>query len=419
MDAAPEGLRSASCECSVTGGRPFTGVTPASASVGGVTLFESGGTGSPPQRDESARAVDGPSPRVRRRRLVAVSAVVAVLAVALLGVVLVVGPERIATGAAGIFGTDVEPPAADLVEVADKAFLTDEARTLLYASKPRIAPLDEVAAACERPADDPPVGCYSRALGILVHVPSDARVADWAVTTLAHELLHAAYDVLGDGELSAIHDLLEAEIARVPADDRVHLQIEGSIAGHEASRETELFAYLGSQVMPEGGFAPALEEVYARYFTDRAALVAVYQRVDGTVRAVYDETLAAFEQLAADEQAAANERGQLTADLEAYETARVEYDADADHYNQLPEAERGRWIATWTARDGTTRSASLGEALVERFAELEAYRVELDARTAALEQSEASAVSRRAEVEAQHADLLALLEAAYPGESFE
>jgi hypothetical protein len=388
-----------------------------------VSFFESGGTEARrPRRDDSWRYSDDAFSRLRRehrrRRTVIVSSVVGALALALFGLVAVIGPETIATSAHRLLAGDVAPPAAEVVAVADKSYLTEEGRALLYSSRPRIVASADVAEACDRRADDPPSGCYSLLDGIVLHQPSDPRVADFAVTTMAHELLHAAYDRLGDGEMLVLHDLLEAEIARIPADDPVHASIEWSVGEHEASRETELFAYLGSQVRPEGGFAPELEAVYARYFTDRAALVGVYERVGGFLDAVSAELTAAYDQLSADAQAQAAERSRLDADRAAHESARTQYNADADRYNQLPAEERGRWMATWTDPDGTPRSAPLGESLAERLAELEAHRAELDARTAALSEAASSLEARTAGVEAQRLDVIALLEAAYPGQSF-
>ncbi|MFX7739810.1 hypothetical protein ABTJ99_20740, partial [Acinetobacter baumannii] len=81
---------------------------------------------------------------------------------------------------------------------------------------------------------------------------------------------------------------------RIPADDPVRRQIDWSVGDHEESRDTELFAYLGSQAWPDGGFDPALEDNYGRYFTDRAALVDVDHRVQGAVDgliAEYDDAL--------------------------------------------------------------------------------------------------------------------------------
>lgn len=381
-----------------------------------MTFFESG------RPDSSWQPYDDPFRRRRRehsRRRVAVwSLLFSILAAALSVVVVVIGPENVATSARQLFEGEAPPPTAELVAVADKSFLTEEGRALLYASRPQLASIERIAEVCERPLDDPPAGCWNARSGLYVYLPPDERVADWAVTTLAHELLHAAYDGLGRGEIFAIHDMLEAEIARVPPENPVHEQITWSVGEHESLRETELFAYLGSQIMPEGGFAPELEAVYARFFTDRAALVAVHDRVDGVIDELYVGLDAAYEAVAAAESANALERAQLEVDRRAHEDARAQYNADADHYNSLPAEERGRWRATWTDPEGAAHSAPLGESLAQRLTELEQYRAALEARTSALAAAEAAAVAQRAAAEEQYADLITLLEVAYPGESY-
>ncbi|WP_205789065.1 hypothetical protein, partial [Microbacterium sp. CPCC 204701] len=126
------------------------------------------------------------------------------------------------------------------------------------------------------------------------------------------------------------------------------------------------------------------------------------------------EAVAARDALAAAEAANAAERAQLDADMRAHEMARTAYNADADHYNAIPESERGQWTGTWTQADGTTFSGLLGEVLAQRLAALDAARASHATRRSALETAEAEAQTRRAEVEAQLADLTVLLEAMNP-----
>ncbi|WP_164861893.1 hypothetical protein, partial [Microbacterium sp. CPCC 204701] len=276
-----------------------------------MTFFE------PSNPDTSWKTSDDPFSRLRReyhrKRAITVSVVAGLIVATLVGIVAVTGPDRLLTSAQQLLQPE---PAADLIAIADKTFLTDVGRATLYAARPRVADLDEIARACNSGEDEaPPMGCYNSLSGITVYQPADPRVADTAVTTLAHELLHAAYEGLGAAEIPGIHEMLHAEIARVPPEDPVHAQIQASIGAHDENRETELFAYLGSQVMPDGGFAPELEAVYARYFTDRSALVAVHGQVTGAVEATLAEAVAARDALAAAEAANAAERAQLDADM--------------------------------------------------------------------------------------------------------
>ena len=106
--------------------------------------------------------------------------------------------------------------------------------------------------------------------------PADPRLRGFVVETVAHETLHAPGTASSSTEQTRLTALLEAVVASLPADDEVHEQIAGSVGGNAENRPTELFAYVGTQVWRDGGLDPQLEAVYARFVTDRAALVAVH-----------------------------------------------------------------------------------------------------------------------------------------------
>ncbi|AEG42981.1 hypothetical protein [Isoptericola variabilis] len=111
---------------------------------------------------------------------------------------------------------------------------------------------------------------------IFLAAPEHPSFYDDVVTTAAHEMLHAAWEQLDVRERAELRDLLEAEVADLGADDPIHEQIEWSTDGSKMARPSELFAYVGTQIGREGGLEPQLEEVYARFISDRSALVAVH-----------------------------------------------------------------------------------------------------------------------------------------------
>lgn len=192
--------------------------------------------------------------------------------------VTVIGPERVSTFTSELFTGGPPSPEEQVVALADSAQLTQEGRDLLFRQRPRTASLDEIAEMCGT-GEDPDLvtsRCWSSNGFILISDAVDPFAPGTAVTVLAHELLHAAYDQLDSWEIGTVDELVAAEYAKIPADDPIQQQIDGSVRGDPASLPTELFAYLGTQVMPPGGFAPELEAVYARWFSDRAALVAIY-----------------------------------------------------------------------------------------------------------------------------------------------
>ena len=145
--------------------------------------------------------------------------------------------------------------------------------------------------------------------------------------------------------------LLEAVVASLPADDRVHEQIAGSVGGNSENRPTGLFAYVGTQVA--GGLEPRAEAVYARFVTDRAALVAVHT---GWV-AVLDEMGAAIDAasdaLVAQEYGNAEERARISGDEANVTYYRQSYDAKVAEVAAMSASQRDRLLLSWTWWDGT------------------------------------------------------------------
>ncbi|HWI32610.1 MAG TPA: hypothetical protein VNT50_14085 [Microbacterium sp.] len=378
-----------------------------------MTLFESNHPA-----DRQAEADPFASVRSRRQRNGLASALGVVLALAG-AAVLIIGPAQVAMTASRWFTSDTLP-AQGVIELADRSFLTKEGRVILYDARTRLVGREEIGDVCpifEGGANA--LGCFSLLHGIYIYEPGDTRLADMMVTTLTHEMLHAAYALLAADDLAAVNGMLVAEIARVPADDAIHDRITLAMRGSEAARGTETFALLGTEVHPDGGLAPELEAVYARYISDRAALVGVYEAFEPVIQGIVDETQRAIDQLAADESANADGRARWEVDRATHEAERQRYAIDADRYNALPEAERGNWSVSWTTPDGLILTQPLGASLATRLAQLEAFRADLDARAAALTEAEAELSARRSHVEAQLADTNALLEAAYPGQTLD
>ena len=378
-----------------------------------VTLFEQ-----LPRR--SVRPVDdGPFAALararRRRRWWTVTAVGGAVLLLVAGVVVGTGADRVVIDQVAAW-TGPKTLPADISTVADRAFLSEGGRALLTEVGAREAHGDDLSDACggaDSVADHVIDGCFTPK-GIFVFVPTDARVADAAVTTLAHELLHAAFVRLGRGEVWRVRDLLHEAIERVASDDPVRQQIDWSVGDHEELRDTELFAYLGSQVRPDGGFAPELEEVYARYFTDRAALVEVQHRVTAEVQQLIVDYEGAVDELTRTTTDAANAHALLENDRQTYELNRQSYQGDADRYNAMDPVERGRFRVEWSSSDGSAYSGTWSEVRAARLGDLDKRHADLEARALAVEAADAAAVARPAEIEAQFADVLTVTQALDP-----
>lgn len=389
---------------------------------------------------------------VRRRRRVRTGTVTAVAVVALvLGV-----PVWLNAGAPGlpapwqpVVGSFLEPaptqvplgpyedPSADVVALADEAHMSERGRELFYRARPEILDAAEFAGRCDdtagllpaarlasgaeaagvphaatagegAPGDVRAVGCYTPG-SIVVFAPSDPRLRPATVRTAAHEMLHAAWDSLGRDEQAELTTLLERQVAAIDPADPIRDQIASSVGDHTAHRPTELFAYVGTQVWQDGGLAPRLEEVYARFVTDRAALVAGSAATDHLLDQMRADVEASARALADQRGTTAQQRARYEAQAEAVASYREQHDAYAIQVAEMPQEQR---LSTWMSMtwwDGTELpSAPIEETLAAAGRLLERDTAALAELQAALAAAEAAAEAEQQRVDAAVLDLQTL-----------
>lgn len=331
------------------------------------------------------------APPVRRSssplRLVVPAALVAVLLGLLLVRIDLPGPSSAHDPRPG------PPPGAAVVALADRAHLTAEGRRVFYAARPVLVSGAAAQARCRDVSDRPGdawAGCYDSRAGIVVSAPADPRLARSTVQTATHELLHAVFDQLGDEERDRVTRLLAAEVCRLPRDAAVRKGIDTSSRRDERNRPSEEFAYLGTEVMPRGGFAPALEAVYARYLTDRAAVVRNSRRALAVLQDAWDEV------------------GRLES---RHVRRQAQYDLDRADYAQLRglyENYRAQLRAGgdtsgirvgWSTDGAPPVMRPLGEAVTVLSADLRRRAADLRSRRAALSQEAARAARLRADAQ--------------------
>lgn len=310
----------------------------------------------------------------------------------------------------------VPAPSAEVVALADEAFLSEEGRSVLFATRVEVLDAVQFAGRCTRGVAAPPVpsdgavGCYVPAENsVVVYAPADPRARGSVVNTFAHEVLHVAWTHLTPDERAALTPLLEAEISTVPGDDRIHEQIDGSVGDHPETRPTELFAYLGAQVWRDGGLAPELESVYARFITDRAALVGVHTGFLAQLDQLAADIQAAYQAVAATEGTNAQARAQYDADVSAVEHYRGQYQAQLAGVEAMPAEQRERLRLSWVWWDGTELPmAPADETLATAAALLARDDAALPVREVQLRAAEDAARTERERVDALAEDLRGL-----------
>ncbi|MEZ5409488.1 MAG: hypothetical protein R2761_15775 [Acidimicrobiales bacterium] len=176
-------------------------------------------------------------------------------------------------------GTTVPAPALDPTfdAIATRTTMTAEARGLLARSDPELTDRTSIGQRCSLEPDVSVLGCY-QAGHIAVLSVTDPRLDGITETTTAHEMLHAAWAAMGVVERSRLSALLQAAY-QAHATAELTERIDVYRALDPAVIDSELHSILGTEVADLG---PDLEAYYTRWFTDRAAVVALAREAQGT-----------------------------------------------------------------------------------------------------------------------------------------
>lgn len=204
---------------------------------------------------------------------------------------------------------------------ADRLKTSDKGRFLLRASRAEVNDRNAFNNNCSGLVEQTAVlGCYS-AQRIYVYNIDNPQLAGIREVTMAHELLHAAYERLDVREKSRINELLRLQYEQV-TDER----FRETVKSYESLEPGEHFNELHSMLATEqASLSPELEQYYAQYFTDRQSIVAMaeqYEKVFVELEEKQKELVKELDGIAAEmEQAVpAYERSaeQLMSDIEAF-----------------------------------------------------------------------------------------------------
>lgn len=246
-------------------------------------------------------------------------------------------------------------PTPAVSSVAADAGLTDDAMFTFYATRPSIESSDIFNQHCERREPDSPIlGCYA-ANRIYIFDISDERLKGIKVVTAAHELLHAEYERLPDAEKRRLQPLLEAAYGSVD-DEKLDARMKYYEKTEPGQSINELHSIVGTEFET---ISPELETYYARFFKDRAALVALHKQVESTFESLSEEADGLVSQI---------------------EKLAFQINADTDQYNRDTEA-LNQAVQSFNARAGrsggfTTQAEfqAARQALVSQSNALSVYR---------------------------------------------
>ena len=186
-------------------------------------------------------------------------------------------------------------PSAEMAGIRDSLALTDRGEFLFKASAPKLSEREEFNAYCREVLDEEMsvLGCYTDGDIYVYNIVAEELSGIRELTT-AHELLHAVWARMSEGE----REELGAELEKVLAANRERLGEE--LDTYDASqKQEELYVRAGTEVkqLPE-----RLERHYAEVFSDQDLVVSFYDKYIGVfleIEAEMDKMKAEMDGIAA------------------------------------------------------------------------------------------------------------------------
>jgi hypothetical protein len=182
---------------------------------------------------------------------------------------------------------DVDASRSELLRAAaDQATLTDRARQLLQTHTVAVDDKQLFAMACKVGAEENALvyGCFEQSR---IHVLRVDRVdlTDLMSVSLAHEMLHAVYAGLSTNERARVDAMTQAAYAQYG--DQHLRDLVAEYEQREPGRTAnELHSLLATEVAT---LPPDLEHHYARWFHNRAQLVANFRVFEDKLEALEDQ----------------------------------------------------------------------------------------------------------------------------------
>jgi hypothetical protein len=244
-------------------------------------------------------------------------------------------------------------PSQAISGLAQQTTMTSSARHLFYLNRPDVEDKPTFQKKCPKYDDQTiTIGCYiGGQRGIYVLAVSDARLAGIEQVTAAHEMLHAAYERLSNGQRQYVDNLLRTYASNDLKDQRIKAALEGYKKSERGQELNEMHSMFGTEI---ADLPDELEQYYKQYFDNRQAVTTFaqnYQEAFQSRQEQIDRYDAQLEQQAAiikantqslDQQAKTIEANRQKLDslrssgnLEAYNDGVAPFNAAIAAYNDL------------------------------------------------------------------------------------
>lgn len=175
-----------------------------------------------------------------------------------------------------------KPSSPKIEKLAIDTTMTPKAQQLFYKQEPRIESKKIFHKLCRKAGHNTEktilLGCFTSngyEGSIIIQSVTDPRLAGMMEMVAAHEMLHAAYQKLGNEERSQLASQLKRAAKQVK-DEHLLAVLKEYETGDQDLYVNELHSHLGTSLANLGD--PELEEYYRQYFRDRKQVVAFSDR---------------------------------------------------------------------------------------------------------------------------------------------
>lgn len=277
-------------------------------------------------------------------------------------------------------------PSEEIASLVDRSGMDGAGEFYFYASHPRLQEAAEFNQTCERKEEATAIlGCYNGQY-IYIYNVTDAQLDGIREVTAAHEMLHAAYARLSDGEKQRVNSLIETEFEKLQSNKELAERLAFYDRTEPGERYNELHSIIGTEVAE---LEPALEAYYDRYFNDRSKTVKLYEQYAG----IFQELQWRSEQLS---QQLTTLGDEIERESAAYNTAVSQFNIAVEDFNRR--ADNGEFSSQ--AAFDTERTALLARGEV-----LEAQRQSINAKVTQYEELRAELLGIAGESEALNRSL--------------
>ncbi len=254
-------------------------------------------------------------------------------------------------------------PSAQINDIVTKTTMTERSKFIFFATHPEINTADSFNRNCERKEQSSMIlGCYAGDR-IYIYQVEDARLSDVEDVTGAHEMLHAAWQRLDQGEKNRIGALLEAAYARVRT-EKLDQRMQYYEKAEPGERINELHSILGTEFPDLGN---DLEAYYSQYFSSRSSIVSLHDSYES----LFDELDKKSNELKARIE---QEVAQLNKEIESYNAQMTALNNDLRAHNAAASS------IDRTNKNQVDQYNQAGRQLDTRRSALEAVKQNLDTR---------------------------------------